>query len=407
MSPWSLGASAWPITGTPTSPGALTQGRYYFVVRPTRSRSTASTTAPSARCANFPTAAFDNSFSGIYATRVDPNNPSCIWINSDGGQIRVLDAFSGQLGCSANPVITLQPSSFAPRFTCTTPNSIDEWQQLELTSVAGSGTPATINLTVRDALGATVTGWVNRPITVGTPLDMTGLDVTLSGSRPTFNFAFGGVTGGTITNATIALDYAGKGPELCIDATLVAGASVCPVLTGLDGALLDSVPNPDATFAVRREFTIGTDVSLCPEDIQPMTVPSVPRDLGGSAGPSGTGSLTFKAPADDGGSPLREYKLSIDNGTTWTTPTVIDNGNGTFTINLTGLTPGDTYPVELKATNLMGRSVGATLSLLVSNAPPPPPPRWTSTSRSSPARPLTAHRSRSAATTSSRTPRSR
>lgn len=369
-SPWSLGASAWPITGGYFS-GGLTQGRYYFVATDVNNVDCFDY-ATNARCANFPTSLGVN-FGGIYATRIDPNNPSCIWLNSDGGQIRVFDAFSGQLGCTANPVITLQPSSFAPRFTCTTPNSIDEWQQLELTSVAGGGTAATINLTVRDALGATVTGWVNRPITVGTPLDMTGLDVTLSGSRPTFNFAFGGVTGGSITNATIALDYAGKGPELCIDATLVAGANVCPVLTGLDGALIDSVPNPDETFAVRREFTVGTDVNLCPEDIRPMTVPSVPRDLGGSGGPSGNGSITFKAPADDGGSPLREYKLSLDNGATWTTPTVIDNGDGTYTVNLTGLTPGTTYPLELKATNLMGRSVGATLAFLVSNAPPPSP----------------------------------
>ena len=349
----------------------LTQGRFYFVSNDSENIDCFDYVT-NARCANFPTN-LGVSFNGIYATRIDPNNPSCIWINSNGGVIRVVDAFSGQLGCSANPVITLQPSSFAPRFTCTTPNSIDEWRVLELTSLAGSGTPSTIALTVRDALGATVTGWVNRPITVGTPLDMTGLDVTLSGSRPTFNFAFGGVTGGSITNATIALDYAGKGPELCIDATLHAGAAVCPVLTGLDGALIDSVPNPDETFAVRREFTIGTDINLCPEDIQPMTVPSVPRNLVGSAGHTGGGSITFVAPADDGGSPLREYKLSLDGGTTWTTPTVIDNGNGTYTVTLTGLTPGDTYPLELKATNLMGRSVSATLSLLVSLAPPPNP----------------------------------
>lgn len=369
-SPWSLGAGsfAWPV-GSGFFSGALTQGRFYFVSTD-ELRVDCFDYATNARCANFPTAAFNWSFYGIYATRVDPNNPSCIWINSDGGQIRVFDAFSGQPGCSANPVITLQPSSFAPRFTCTTPNSIDEWRVLELTSLAGAGTPGTIALTVRDALGATVAGWVNRPIVLGEPLDMTGLDVTLSGSRPTFNFAFGNITGGSITSATIALDYAGKGPELCIDATLQAGSAVCPVLTGLDGALIDSVPAPAQTFTVRREFTIGTDVNLCPEDIRPMTVPSVPRDLNGGGGPSGTGSIFFKAPADDGGSPLREYKLSIDGGTTWTTPTVIDNGDGTFTVNLSGLTPGTTYPLELKATNLMGRSVSATLSFEVSTTPP-------------------------------------
>lgn len=368
VSPWSLGVSGWPTAYSYFS-GALTQGRFYFVSNDELAVDCFDY-GTDARCTNFPTQRFASNFYGIYATRVDPNNPSCIWVNSDGGQIRVFDAFTGLPGCSANPVITLQPSSFAPRFTCTTANSIDEWRVLELTSLTGTGTPGTIALTVRDALGATVAGWVNRPITVGTPLDMTGLDVTLSGSRPTFNFAFGNITGGSISAATIALDYAGKGPELCIDATLHAGAAVCPVLTGLDGALLDSVPNPDQTFTVRREFTVGTDLTLCPEDIRPMTVPSVPRDLDGSGGHTGDGSITFMAPADDGGSPLREYKLSLDGGDTWTTPTVVDNGDGTFTVHLSGLAPGTTYPLELKATNLMGRSASATMSLVVSATPP-------------------------------------
>ncbi|MCB1001278.1 MAG: fibronectin type III domain-containing protein [Acidimicrobiales bacterium] len=372
-SPWTLGASAWPITGGYFS-GAVTQGRYYFVsADPLKLDCFDYST--DARCANFPTTAFPNNFNGIYASRVDPNNPSCIWINSDGGQIRNLDAFTGQLGCNDNPVITLQPSSFAPRFTCTNPNSIDEWRVLTLASVSGGGTPAATTLTVRDALGQTVPGWVNKPVTIGQTLDMTGLDVALSTGRPTFSFGFSGITGGSITQATIDLEYAGKGPELCLDATLDAslidGTPNCPVLTGLDGALIDSVPSPAQTFPVRREFTIGND-SSCPEDIQPMTVPSVPRDLSGT-GSLTTGLLNFRPPADDGGSALREYKLSLDGGTTWTTPTVVDHGDGTYDIALAGLTGGTTYPVELKATNVIGRSLSATLALVVSSQPPAPP----------------------------------
>ena len=71
-------------------------------------------------------------------------------------------------------------------------------------------------MTIRDPLGDPVAGWTNKPVTIGTSYDMTGLDVGTSGSRPTFNFAFTGVTGGSITSATVSLDYVRVSPvEAC------------------------------------------------------------------------------------------------------------------------------------------------------------------------------------------------
>ena len=360
--PYSLGTSGWAIYATS---GAMTQGRFYYVGDDVTGVECFDY-ATDAGCANFPLHYDDTGL--VYTIRADPNNPSCMWINSDGGQIRVFDAFSGLAECTANPVITLQPSSFAPRFTCSTTDSIDEWKTLSLASFGGTGTPASVALTVRNAVGDVVSGWSNRAVTIGQTLDMTGLDVTQSGSRPTFSFAFGGVTGGTISSATIDLNYSGKGPELCVRALLDSNQALCPVLTGLDGSLVEGTV-PPATFTVRRQFTIGTDPSTCPENIVEQTVPSVPRSLTGS-GFNGDALLRFLPPIDDGGAALREYKYSLDGGGTWSTATIIDNGDGSLGIALSGLTPGTTYPTELKATNIIGRSASATLELFVSARSP-------------------------------------
>jgi len=359
ITPYALGHSDWAMHATS---GALTQGRYFFVGDDPLGVECFDYTT-NAGCANFPLH-YGDEVKLVYAIRTDPNNPSCMWMNSDGGQIRVFDAFSGQAECTASPVITLQPSSFAPRFTCTTTEGIDEWKTLRLASFGGTGTPTAVALTVRNAIGDVVPGWSNKSVTIGQALDMTGLDVTQSGSRPTFSFAFGGVTGGTITSATIDLTYSGKGPELCVRAQLDSNHALCPVLTGLDGSLIDGTA-PPSTFSVRRQFTIGTDPSTCPQHIVEQTVPSAPRSLTGN-GLNGDALLRFLPPIDDGGAALREYKYSLDAGATWTTATVIDNGDGSLGIALTGLTPGTTYPTEVKATNIIGRSASATLTLFVS-----------------------------------------
>ena len=95
-----------------------------------RSRTcTASTTPPRRRA----TASIRRRRLTIGSTRSVPipNNPTCIWYNSDPGKIGLFDAFTGAAECTANPVVTLQPSAFAPRFVCATSGGIDRWVSLE------------------------------------------------------------------------------------------------------------------------------------------------------------------------------------------------------------------------------------------------------------------------------------
>jgi len=99
------------------------------------------------------------------------------------------------------------------------------------------------------------------------------------------------------------------------------------------------------------------------------------------------GMIQFTAPTSDGGSPITNYEYSIDNGSTWITPspaiitspliissgltsnptiadskTVDGTGVGSFTSAITGLASGTTYYVRSYATNSVGTIYGTEVS---------------------------------------------
>lgn len=317
--------------------------------------------ATEAACAGFDITPQPND-SAMYAVRADPNNPGCVWYNSDPGNIGLFDAFTGEATCAANPVITLQPSSFAPRYACSTTRGVDEWTMVKVKSLTGTGTASSIKLTVRDPLGNAVAGWTDKPVVVGTSYDMTGLDVGVSGSRPTFNFALSGVTGGTITAATVSLDYTGRGPELCVNTVLSAGGSTCPVVNGTTTSFVDSVGGA-ATYTKSRSLIIGTDPSVCAQSLRAMTVPGPPRNPVATSDSTTAAKVVFDVPADDGGSPIRDYKYSMDDGVTWTTVSPTVRPDGKLEFGLSSLSAGSAYSMKILATNAMGRSTTASASV--------------------------------------------
>jgi LPXTG-motif cell wall-anchored protein len=316
--------------------------------------------ATEAACVGFDTTPKLTDYS-LYAVRADPNNPGCIWYNSDPGSIGLFDAFTGEASCASNPVITLQPASFAPRYACSSTRGVDEWNLLQLKSLAGTGTASSIKLTVRDPLGNAVSGWTDKPIVIGTSYDMSGLDVGTSGSRPTFNFALSGVTGGSITSATVSLDYVGKGPELCVNTVLTA-SSACPVISGTATSFIDSVGGT-ATYNKSRSLTIGTDPTVCAQSLREMTVPDPPRNVSPSSDSMTTAKVVFDVPADDGGSAIRDYKYSMDDGVTWTSVTPTVRADGKLEFGLSSLSAGRTYSLRILATNAIGRSTSVTASV--------------------------------------------
>lgn len=313
------------------------------------------------KCFNFATNAACSGFTSptfslLYQIVPDPENPACLWTNADNGMIRNMDAYTGSLGCTANPVITLQPSQFAPRYACSTSQGIDLWGNLKISQLVGGGSASSIKLTVRDPNGNPVTGYSDRTITLNNNLDLSAMNVALSGSRPTFSFAFSGITG-SITSATIALDYKGKGPELCSSAVLSSPMQTTAV--SIDSKSIDAVGLTNL-YESQRNFNIG---SATVNSNLYLTVPSAPVNLTGT-GLNSNATLTFEPPTDNGGLDLGDYFYSLDGGTSFTAVTnLADNGDGTYSVGISGLTPGQTYSIKVAATNSLGRGALAPLSL--------------------------------------------
>lgn len=310
--------------------------------------------ATEAACAGFDTTPTTDT--ALYAVAPDPNNPACVWYNSDPGKIGLFDAITGAAECSANPVITLLPSAFAPRFVCTTSGGIDRWTSLKLESVAG-GTPASQTLTVRTGNGDAVPGWVDRPIAVGETLSLADLSVSATGSRPTFNITFSGVTGGSLTSSNFTILYEGRGPELCVDYTVdntaASGSPNCPVVQSILGTLGQNVSGAVSVQTPSRSFTASGSPSECPENIIYAGPPGPVQDLAVNVDTPLSATLTFKPPADDGGSPIRWYEVSTDGGSNWQVITSTPDGNGVVTYVVSPLSAGS-YTFEVRATNLLG-----------------------------------------------------
>lgn len=89
----------------------------------------------------------------------------------------------------------------------------------------------------------------------------------------------------------------------------------------------------------------------------PVVTPGAPLSFMATAGDSQV-SLSWTAPADDGGAPIIRYEVSNDNGVTWTTAN--SNTGHTFT----GLINGTGYTFKVRAVNSAGNGAEATTSAI-------------------------------------------
>ena len=105
------------------------------------------------------------------------------------------------------------------------------------------------------------------------------------------------------------------------------------------------------TFTVAATNSVGTGTASAPSNaVTPATLPGSPTDVAATAGGS-SASLTWVAPASDGGAPITHYVITPYVGTTAQAP--VTAGSGT-TFDVTGLTNGTTYTFTVTATNSAG-----------------------------------------------------
>jgi LPXTG-motif cell wall-anchored protein len=310
----------------------------------------------------------------VYALRADPNNPACIWYNSDPGRIGLFDAITGAAECTANPVITLQPSAFAPRFVCSTAGGIDRWVSVTMDAINGTDVVSTQALTMRTGNGDAVAGWVGVPLAVATALDLSALSIADTGARPSFNVGFA-VTAGSIDSADFTVVYEGRGPELCVDVTVQSEG--CPQIADLAASVSEDIGAGVVTrSAAPRSIVAGGDSEACPEDLIIAGPPGPVTDLTTTRNAANDCTAAFTPPADDGGSPIRRYEYSIDAGQ-WVVAPVTSDGAGGLSFPVP-CTDGTVNTLEVRAVNLLGAGEALAASLApqapVAQDPPDPTP---------------------------------
>ncbi|WP_161952663.1 fibronectin type III domain-containing protein [Actinoplanes sp. TFC3] len=96
--------------------------------------------------------------------------------------------------------------------------------------------------------------------------------------------------------------------------------------------------------------------------------PSAPGALSASPG-DGSATLSFAAPADDGGSAVTGYELSLDGGDTWR-PLSTTGAGPNLRATLLGLTNGTAYSVKIRARNPIGAGAASAAVSFTPSATP-------------------------------------
>ncbi|MFD7525624.1 S-layer homology domain-containing protein, partial [Paenibacillus chitinolyticus] len=171
---------------------------------------------------------------------------------------------------------------------------------------------------------------------------------------------------------------AGGDREVTLNWNTVTGATYYNIYMATDPSQLSNaavVTVTSATYHVQNLlngttyfFTVkaGNSGGLSGESNQakatPATVPAAPTNVSAVAG-NGEATVTFTAPADNGGSPITGYEVTASSGK------VVVTGAAS-PIVITGLTNGTSYTFTVKAINGIGKSTASAVSNAVISQTP-------------------------------------
>ena len=207
-----------------------------------------------------------------------------------------------------------------------------------ITAVNGSGTG--------DVLSATFTP-------LSTPEAPTAVTAVPRNGKAIVSWTAPAVDGGGVSDYQVTASPAVATP------TLSAGAATSLVFTGLTN-------DTPYTFTVTAGNAVGTSPASDPStSVSPLLVePDPPTGLVGTAGEN-TATVTWTAPADDGGSPITGYVVTPTPGTA---QTVTDT-----TATFSGVDGGVPLSITVAAVSALGTS-SASAAVVVTPLSPPPPP---------------------------------
>lgn len=156
-----------------------------------------------------------------------------------------------------------------------------------------------------------------------------------------------------VTSYTVHDSFASNGlPVADIVVVAAAGSTVVPTSTNITG-LVNGVTYQ---FVVLATNNLGSSAFSTPSNSvtpQAPTVPGAPTNVSASAG-NASATVSWVAPASDGGSPISSYTVSSFTGgaATGLPASVVGGGQNSATVS--GLTNGVAYTFSVHATNAVG-----------------------------------------------------
>jgi MYXO-CTERM domain-containing protein len=211
----------------------------------------------------------------IYATVLDPENPDCLWTNSDDGVIRNWRISTATQGCGGGPPrISFKAAVSIPRLSCDPESRVYQYKSFKLLAP----TPAqytTAKLTVRDSNNVPIAGWTNLTLPANATVDLTTLSPSVAGSSPTFDIAAEGLTDTQVVPMGEFRVTTGSPPQLCWD--LSVPALTCPTRPGIAG---NDMPGPVSTAVTAKgSFSTSTGVTPFTDQVLNSTVNANPPNF--------------------------------------------------------------------------------------------------------------------------------
>ncbi len=260
--------------------------------------------------------------------------------SSNGGAAITGYTVTPSIGATAQTPIAFGTAATTQTITGLT-NGTAYTFRVKATNAAGTGTDSTASAAITPVAPAGVPG---------TPTGVTGTpgnaQVALSWAAPASN-------GGSPITGYRVTPYIGATAQTPV---VFASPATSQTITGLTNGTA-------YTFRVEATNAVGTgSPSAASAASTPRTVPGAPTGVTGTAGNAQV-TLSWSAPASNGGSPITGYTVTPSIGATAQTP--IAFGTAATSQTITGLTNGTAYTFRVKATNAAGTGTDSAASAAV------------------------------------------
>ncbi len=161
-----------------------------------------------ASCANYPKSMANLNL--LYSVNVDPQRPSCLWVNADGGsaQIQNFDAYTGG-ACGQGGIRVLANQFVAPAVQCQPAT----YTSLEILDPARN-TYTNGMIAFQDLNANPIPGIPDKPIDATGKVDLQGLNLTTALGLPQFLITLDGA--GATGAVTVKLTWTGIDDAACV-----------------------------------------------------------------------------------------------------------------------------------------------------------------------------------------------